>query len=117
MDRVRDIIPVYTFATLHVIDEEKRPQSGFCVYFLVSDQRVSNITWTERARQQLLDPEGNSPVHPCLVAVLRGLHFIEAERGVKGGQLIPVLIPFGGSPPPLGKLPEKSRFCVPAAEA
>jgi hypothetical protein len=93
MDRVRDIIPVYTFATLHVIDEEKRPQSGFCVYFLVSDQRVRDIR-TERARQHLIDPEGNSPVHPCLIAVLRGLHFIEAERGVKGGQLIPVLDPF-----------------------
>lgn len=94
MDRVRDIIPVYTFATLHVVDEEKRPQSGFCVYFLVSDQRVSNITWTERARQHLLDPGGDSQIHPCLTAVLRGLHFIEAERGVKGGQLIPVLDPF-----------------------
>lgn len=94
MERVRDIIPVYTFATLHVIEEEKRPQSGFCVYFLLSDQRVSDITWTERARQHLLNPEGNSPVHPCLISVLRGLHFIEAEQGVKGGQFIPVLDPF-----------------------
>jgi hypothetical protein len=94
MERVRDIIPIYTFATLHVIDEEKRPQSGFCVYFLVSDQRVSNITWTDRARNHLVNAEGNSPIHPCLVSVLRGLHFIEAERGVTGGQLIPVLDPF-----------------------
>ena len=94
MERVRDIIPVYTFATLNVVEEAKRPQSGFCVYFLVSDQRVTNITWTERARQHLLNPEGQSSVHPCLLAVLRGLHFIEAERGVKGNQLIPVLDPF-----------------------
>ena len=94
MEQVRDIIPIYTFATLNVVQEAKRPQSGFCVYFLVSDQRVSNITWTERARQHLLNPEGQSSVHPCLLAVLRGLHFIEAERGVIGDQLIPVLDPF-----------------------
>ncbi|MBD2110349.1 MULTISPECIES: hypothetical protein [Cyanophyceae] len=93
MDVVRDIIPVYTFATLHAVDEEKRPQSGFCVYFLVSDHRVRDIR-AERGRQHLLDPEGDSQIHPCLIAVLRGLHFIEAERGVKGGQLIPVLDPF-----------------------
>jgi hypothetical protein len=90
---VRDLIPVYTFATLYVI-EEQRPQSGFCSYFLISDRRVSNINWTERPRQHLIDPERNSIVRPCLITVLRGLHFIEAERGVKGGQLIPVLDPF-----------------------
>jgi hypothetical protein len=92
--RVRDVIPVYTFATLFAIQEEQRPQSGFCVYFLVSDQRVSNIDWTERARQHLVNPEQQSSIHPCLIAVLRGLHFIEAERGVQKGQLIPVLDPF-----------------------
>lgn len=92
--RVREIIPVYTFATLFAIQEKQRPQSGFCVYFLVSDQRVSNINWTERPRQHLVNPEQQSTVHPCLITVLRGLHFIEAERGVQGGQLIPVLDPF-----------------------
>lgn len=92
--RVRDVIPVYTFATLFAIQEQQRPQSGFCVYFLVSDQRVSNIDWTERARQHLVNPEQQSSVHPCLIAMLRGLHFIEAERGVVKGQLIPVLDPF-----------------------
>lgn len=92
--RVRDVIPVYTFATLFAIQEDKRPQSGFCVYFLVSDQRVSNIDWTERARQHLVNPEQQSSVHPCLISVLRGLHFIEAEKGVQNGQLIPVLDPF-----------------------
>lgn len=91
---VRDLIPVYTFATLYAIEKEQRPQSGFCSYFLISDRRVSNINWTERPRQHLLDPEQQSTVRPCLIAVLRGLHFIEAERGVKGGQLIPVLDPF-----------------------
>ncbi|MCG6134012.1 MAG: hypothetical protein MET45_05040 [Nostoc sp. LLA-1] len=92
--RVRDVIPVYTFATLFAVQEQQRPQSGFCVYFLVSDQRVSDITWTERARQHLVNAEQNSHVNPCLISLLRGLHFIEAERGVKQGQLIPVLDPF-----------------------
>ena len=92
--RVRDTIPVYTFATLYVVGSEKRPQSGFCVYFLVSDQRVSNLDWIERPRRHLVNADRQSDIHPCLISVLRGLHFIEAERGVKGGQMIPVLDPF-----------------------
>ncbi|MCE2906116.1 MAG: hypothetical protein LW814_14000 [Anabaena sp. CoA2_C59] len=93
--RVRDVIPVYTFATLFSIQENQRPQSGFCVYFLVSDQRVSDINWTERARQHLINPENESKVNSDLISVLRGLHFIEAERGVnKHGQLLPTLDPF-----------------------
>lgn len=93
--RLRDLIPVYTFATLHAIEAAQRPQSGFCVYFLVSDQRISNIDWTERPRQHLVDPDQESSIRPCLISVLRGLHFIEAEKGVNGfGQLVPVLDPF-----------------------
>jgi len=92
--RDRDIIPVYTFATLHAIERQNRPQSGFCVYFLVSDSRISSINWTERARQHLINPEQDSRIHPCLITVLRGLHFIEAEKGVQSGQLLPVLDPF-----------------------
>ncbi|BAZ51034.1 hypothetical protein NIES4103_36570 [Nostoc sp. NIES-4103] len=94
-DDFRNFIPVYTFATLYAIQVDQRPQSGFCTYFLVSDGQVRNINWTERARQHLINPDGDSPIHPCLIAVLRGLHFIEAERGVQKGQLIPVLDPFG----------------------
>ncbi|AVH62410.1 hypothetical protein [Nostoc sp. 'Peltigera membranacea cyanobiont' N6] len=93
-DDSRDFIPVYTFATLYAIQAEERLQSGFCIYFLVSDGKVSNINWTERARQHLINPDSDSRIHPCLLAVLRGLHFIEAERGVQKGQLIPVLDPF-----------------------
>ncbi|WP_445627211.1 hypothetical protein [Nostoc sp. DSM 114167] len=93
-DYFRDLIPVYTFATLHAIQAEERLQSGFCIYFLVSDGKVSNINWTERARQHLINPDSNSRIHPCLLAVLRGLHFIEAERGVYRSQLSPVLDPF-----------------------
>jgi hypothetical protein len=93
---LRDIIPVYSFATLFAIETtaQQRPQSGFCVYFLISDSRLSNINWTEKSRQHLIDPEQNSSVHPCLLTVLRGLHFIEAERGVQNQQFIPVLDPF-----------------------
>ncbi|OYE06293.1 hypothetical protein [Nostoc sp. 'Peltigera membranacea cyanobiont' 232] len=93
-DDFRDFIPVYTFATLYAIQAEERIQSGFCIYFLVSDAKVSDINWTERARLHLINPEQKSPIHDCLLAVLRGLHFIEAERGVQKGQLIPVLDPF-----------------------
>ncbi|WP_413162680.1 hypothetical protein ACL6C3_26630 [Capilliphycus salinus ALCB114379] len=93
---LRDIIPVYSFATLFAIEtrDQQRPQSGFCVYFLLSDSRLSNINWTEKSRQHLINPEQNSSVHPCLLTVLRGLHFIEAERGVQSQQYIPVLDPF-----------------------
>ncbi|MEM9538996.1 MAG: hypothetical protein AAGA60_05725 [Cyanobacteria bacterium P01_E01_bin.42] len=93
----RDIIPIYTFATLHAIEpqNEQRPQSGFCIYFLVSDRRTENINQTERARQHLINPEGNSPIHPCLLSVLRGLHFIESEKGIQKQQYLPVLDPFG----------------------
>jgi hypothetical protein len=91
----RRLIPVYTFATLYSIPGEQRPQSGFCVYFLMSDQRVSDFNWSERARQNLTVPEPNtSNIHPCLISVLRGLHFIEAEKGVQNGQFLPVLDPF-----------------------
>ncbi|MEP1079577.1 hypothetical protein NDI52_29650 [Leptolyngbya sp. PL-A3] len=92
--QVRNVIPVYTFATLNVVQEDKRPQSGFCVYFLVSDQRVGEVDWMERPRRHLVDADQRSEVHPCLLSLLRGLHFIEAERGEKKGQLIPVLDPF-----------------------
>ncbi|MBD2439088.1 hypothetical protein [Nostoc sp. FACHB-110] len=91
----RDFIPVYTFATLYAIQAEERIQSGFCIYFLVSDTKVRSLNSIQRARQHLINPDLDSPIHPCLLSVLRGLHFIEAERGAnKAGQLIPVLDPF-----------------------
>ncbi|WP_445634811.1 CHAT domain-containing protein [Nostoc sp. DSM 114161] len=90
----RDFIPVYTFATLYAIQAEERIQSGFCIYFLVSDTKVRSLNSIQRARQHLIDPDLDSPIHPCLLTVLRGLHFIEAERGVYKSQLSPVLDPF-----------------------
>ena len=32
-DVLRSLLPIYTFATLAVVSEEHRPQSGFCTYF------------------------------------------------------------------------------------
>ncbi len=82
------VIPIYSFATLHVAEESGRPQSGFCMYSWVDDQQLGNLNNTERPRRHLLDPEGTSPVRPCILAMLRGVHFLEAQ---KPG---PVLDPF-----------------------
>ena len=92
---LRDIIPIYTFATLHAIEPDKRPQSGFCVYFLLSDRRIGSLDWQERSRQHLINPEQTSTVHPCLITVLRGIHFLESEQGIRQKQYLPVLDPFG----------------------
>jgi hypothetical protein len=90
----RDLVPVYTFATLGYVGTEiDRPQSGFCTYFLELDSRLSQVEWAERARVNLIDPNQNSPVRPCLIAILRGLHFLHAERAVMRGQSRPVLDP------------------------
>lgn len=93
-ETVKDLIPVYTFATLHAVgNDDQRPQSGFCCYFLVSDHQVSNIAWTERARRHLLDGDNSSPIHPCLISLLRGVHFLEAEK-LGTDILAPVLNPY-----------------------
>jgi hypothetical protein len=89
------LIPVYTFATLFVVGKsDDRPQSGFCVYFLKSVEDLSTNNWTEKAYQNFIYPVKESSVHSCLISVLRGLHYIESERGVKVGQFLPVLDPF-----------------------
>lgn len=67
-----------------------KPQSGFCTYFLESDSRLRQIEWAERARVNLIDPNQDSAVRPCLITVLRGLHFLHAERA--SGK--PVLDPY-----------------------
>jgi hypothetical protein len=90
----RDLIPIYTFATLgYVGTEMHRPQSGFCTYFLELDSRLSQVEWSERARVNLIDPNQDSSIRPCLIAVLRGLHYLHAERGVIQRQTRPVLDP------------------------
>jgi hypothetical protein len=92
---LRQLIPVYTFATLAIVgnDDAARPQSGFCTYFWDADYQVKNSEWRERVRSNLLG-SGNS-VRDCLLAVLRGLHFLEAEKQPEGGVFKPVLDPFG----------------------
>lgn len=92
----RDLVPVYTFATLGVVgDDVARPQSGFCTYFLELDSRLAQVEWHERARLHLIDPNQDSRIRPALIAVLRGLHFLHAERGVRRGKMAPVLDPHG----------------------
>jgi len=93
----KELVPVYTFATLAVVgavgDEVSRPQSGFCTYFLDVDFRVKNAEWRERVRSNILN-SGNE-TRECLLNVLRGLHFLEAEKQPESGIFKPVLDPFG----------------------
>jgi len=92
---VRDLIPAYTFATLAVVgQQDQRPQSGFCTYFLLSEERVSNRAWTERARQHLLNADGSSLLQPGLISLLRGVHFLEAEK-LDNRKILPILNPYG----------------------
>lgn len=88
----KDYVPFYTFATLGYVakNDLDKPQSGFCTYFLESDSRLRQIEWAERARVNLIDPNQDSAVRPCLITVLRGLHFLHAERA--SGK--PVLDPY-----------------------
>lgn len=89
----KELIPIYTFATLAVVgDEASRPQSGFCTYFLDEDHRVKNLEWRERVRANILMP--GTGTRACLLAVLRGLHFLEAEKQIDAGIFKPVLDPF-----------------------
>jgi hypothetical protein len=92
---LKQLIPVYTFATLAIVgnDDAARPQSGFCTYFWDADYQVKNSEWRERVRSNLLG-SGNS-VRDCLLNVLRGIHFLEAEKQPDGGVFKPVLDPFG----------------------
>jgi hypothetical protein len=91
---LKQLIPVYTFATLTIVgkDEAARPQSGFCTYFWDEDHQVKNSEWRERVRSNLLN--ASNGVRGCLLQVLRGLHFLEAEKQPDGGVFKPVLDPF-----------------------
>jgi hypothetical protein len=90
----RDLIPVYTFATLGYVGTEiNRPQSGFCTYFLEIESRLAQLEWSERARANLIDPNHDSVIRPALVSTLRGLHYLGAARGIVQRQSRPVLDP------------------------
>jgi len=93
-----DYTPVYSLATLQVIGEARKPQSGVCTYFLLRDQGSGSIERTERIRANLLLSEGGTStagLRGDLVAVLRGLHYLEAERAPSREHFFqPVLDPY-----------------------
>ncbi|GAB6142436.1 hypothetical protein JCM14076_31660 [Methylosoma difficile] len=91
---LKQLIPVYTFATLAIVgnDDAARPQSGFCTYFWDADYQVKSSEWRERVRSNLLG--SSNATRQCLLNVLRGLHFLEAEKQPEGGVFKPVLDPF-----------------------
>jgi hypothetical protein len=98
---LRALMPIYTFATLVVVDEDSRPQSGFCTYFFDAEQRLSNIELKETVRQNILGvgQGGAQNVRTSLISVLRGIHFMESEKPVFKTQLLPVLDPFDWATP------------------
>ncbi|MCK7582986.1 MAG: hypothetical protein MZV65_50450 [Chromatiales bacterium] len=51
---LRSLLPVYTFATLHVVDEAGKPQSGFCTYFFDAEHRLSDFNLQEATRANIL---------------------------------------------------------------
>ncbi|MGI8424439.1 MAG: hypothetical protein ACR2NO_10080, partial [Chloroflexota bacterium] len=85
--------PVYSLATLHVVGEAGRPQSGFCTYFLLRDSGAGPIEAAERIRANLL--LSTSPVRADLIALLRGVHYLESQRpATAAGTAQPVLDPY-----------------------
>jgi hypothetical protein len=91
---LKQLLPIYTFATLSIVgtDEASRPQSGFCTYFLDTDYQVRNVEWREQSRANLVGV--NPGARASLIAVLRGLHFLEAELQPEGALRRAVLDPF-----------------------
>jgi hypothetical protein len=99
LDLRHDYTPVYSVATLHVVGEARKPQSGVCTYFLLRDQGSGSVERTERVRANLLlSGDGSSTtagLRGDLIAALRGLHYLEAERAPsRDGFFQPVLDPY-----------------------
>jgi len=92
----RDYTPVYSLATMYVVGEASRPQSGVCTYFLLRENEPTSIEQAERMRANLLITEGAmAGVRGDLIALLRGLHYLEAERPpTRDGYFQPVLDPY-----------------------
>ncbi len=107
--RDHDLIPVYTFATLHVISDEGgeagRPQSGFAIYFLMSQATPESLEQETRKRLDWIGAD--SPRRHDLIAVLRSLHYLESEAPTrKHAQsakqhhyVLPVLDPYAALQP------------------
>jgi len=96
---LRSLMPVYTFATLAVVGEAGRPQSGFCTYFFDSEQRLSSIEWAETVRQNILGIGAGKPARQTIVGLLRTLHYLESEKAAAKQQVLPVLDPFDWASP------------------
>ena len=96
---LRSLMPVYTFATLAVVGEQGRPQSGFCTYFFDSEQRLTNFEWAETVRQNILGIGSGRPVRESIVGLLRTLHYLESEKSAAKQQVLPVLDPFDWASP------------------
>ena len=99
-DVLRSVMPVYTFATLAVVGDDKdRPQSGFCTYFYDAEQRVTNLEAAKTAEMNILGIGQTAGVHQSLVSVLRAIHFLESEKPSAKSILLPVLDPFDWANP------------------
>lgn len=98
-DVLRSLMPIYTFATLNVVGDENRPQSGFCTYFFDLETRVENLQQNELIRQNILGTGAGKPVRDSLVSVLRAIHFMESEKPALKQHLLPVLDPFDWASP------------------
>lgn len=98
-DVLRSLRPVYTFATLHVVGDEGRPQSGFCTYFFDSEHRLTNFNLQESTRANILGTGEAEENRRSLVSVLRAIHFMESEKPSDKARLLPVLDPFDWATP------------------
>jgi hypothetical protein len=98
-DVLRSLLPVYTFATLHVVGDEGRPQSGFCTYFFDAEHRLSDFTLRETTRANILGTGEAEEKRRSLISVLRAIHFMESEKPSDRARLLPVLDPFDWATP------------------
>ena len=95
----RSLLPIYTFATLHVVGDEGRPQSGFCTYFFDAEHRLSDFNLKESSRANILGTGEAQAVRASLMSVLRAIHFMESEKPSDKNRLLPVLDPFDWATP------------------
>ena len=98
-DVLRSLLPVYTFATLHVVGDVGRPQSGFCTYFFDAEHRLSDFNLREATRANILGTGDAEERRRSLISVLRALHFMESEKPSEKNRLLPVLDPFDWATP------------------
>ena len=87
---------MYSLATLHVVGgsgaESDKPQSGFCTYFLLRDN-MAPVELLARLRVELAAVQFSGALQ-LEISVLRGIHYIEAERAIGPKSVQPVLDPY-----------------------